>query len=43
MQLYSIASTANVLKPYNYFEYHLTEISEHLEDTKLSFCEVLFS
>ena len=41
--IYSIAETAkaNNLKPYEYFEYLLEEISQHMEDTDLSFCEEL--
>jgi hypothetical protein len=41
--VYSIAETtkANDLKPYEYFEYLLTEISKHMEDTDLSFLEKL--
>lgn len=41
--IYSIAETAkaNNLKPYDYFEYLLTEISEHMDDTDLNFCEGL--
>ena len=41
--IYSIAETAkaNNLKPYDYFEYLLTEIPKHMEDTGLSFCENL--
>lgn len=41
--IYSIAETAkaNDLKPYEYFEYLLTEISKHMEDTDLSFLEKL--
>ena len=40
---YSIAETAkaNNLKPYNYFEYLLTEIPTHQEDTNLDFLEDL--
>ena len=39
--IYSIAETAkaNNLKPYDYFEYLLTEIPRHLEDTNRSFLE----
>ena len=39
----SIAETAkaNGLKPYDYFEFLLTEIPKHMEDTDLSFCEDL--
>lgn len=41
--IYSIAETAkaNNLKPYEYFEYLLTVIPEHMEDTKTSFLEDL--
>ena len=41
--IYSIAETAkaNNLKPYDYFEYLLTEISQHMEDTDRSFIEDL--
>lgn len=41
--IYSIAETAkaNNLKPYDYFEYLLTEIPKHLDDKDLSFCEKL--
>lgn len=41
--IYSIAETAkaNHLKPYDYFEYLLTEIPRHLDDKDLSFCEDL--
>lgn len=41
--IYSIAETAkaNNLKPYNYFEYLLSEISQHMEDTDRSFLEDL--
>ena len=41
--IYSIAETAkaNHLKPYDYFEYLLTEIPKHMEDRDLSFCEDL--
>ena len=37
--IYSIAETAkaNHLKPYNYFEYLLTEIPKHMDDTDRSF------
>lgn len=37
--IYSIAETAkaNHLKPYDYFEYLLTEIPKHLEDKDRSF------
>ena len=41
--IYSIAETAkaNNLKPYDYFEYLLTEISKHMDDQDVSFCEDL--
>ena len=41
--IYSIAETAkaNHLKPYDYFEYLLTEIPKHLDDKDTSFCEDL--
>ncbi len=41
--VYSIAETAkaNNLKPYEYFNYLLTEIPEHLDDTNTSFIENL--
>ena len=41
--IYSIAETAkaNNLKPYEYFEYLLEEIPQHMEDTDLNFCENL--
>ena len=41
--IYSIAETAkaNNLKPYDYFEYLLTEIPKHLDDTDHSFLEGL--
>ena len=41
--IYSIAETAkaNHLKPYDYFEYLLTEIPKHMEEKDLSFCENL--
>lgn len=41
--LYSIAETAkaNNLKPYDYFEYLLTEIPKHLDDTDRSFLDDL--
>ena len=41
--IYSLAETAkaNNLKPYDYFEYLLTENPEHMDDTDLSFCEDL--
>ena len=39
--IYSIAETAkaNNLKPYEYFEYLLTQIPEHMDDTDRSFLE----
>lgn len=41
--VYSIAETAkaNNLKPYDYFEYLLTEIPKHLDDTDRAFLEDL--
>lgn len=42
--IYSIAETtakANNLKPYEYFEYLLTEIPAHMDDTDRSFLEDL--
>ena len=41
--IYSIAETAKAdnLKPYDYFEYLLTEIPKHLEDTDRSFLKHL--
>ena len=41
--IYSIAETAkaNHLKPYNYFEYLLTEIPKHMGDTDRSFSDNL--
>ena len=30
-----------LLKPYEYFEYLLEEIPQHMEDTDLNFCENL--
>ena len=41
--IYSIAETAkaNNLKPYNYFEYLLTEIPKYLDEKNRSFCEDL--
>lgn len=41
--IYSIAETAkaNNLKPYEYFEYLLTEIPKHMEETNRSFLEEL--
>lgn len=43
--IYSIAETgkANNLKPYEYFEYLLTELPEHQDDTDRSFLEKLLS
>ena len=40
--IYSIAETAkaNDLKSYEYFEYLLTEIPKHMEDTDLSFAQI---
>ena len=35
------AFTANNLKPYDYFEYLLTELPEHQDDTDRSFLEKL--
>ena len=42
--IYSIAETAkaNNLKPYEYFEYLLTQIPEHMDDTDRSFLEGSF-
>ena len=42
--IYSIAETAkaNNLKPYDYFEYLLTEILERLDGTSRDYCEDLF-
>ena len=42
--IYSIAETAkaNNLKPYDYFEYLLTEIPKHEDDTNTDFLEALF-
>ena len=42
--IYSIAETAkaNNLKPYEYFEYLLTEIPKHMDDTDRSFLDDLF-
>ena len=39
--IYSLAETAkaNDLKPYEYFEYLLTEIPAHMDDTDRSFLE----
>ena len=41
--IYSIAETAkaNHLKPYNYFQYLLTEILKHMDDHSMDFCESL--
>lgn len=41
--IYNIAETvkANNLRPYEYFEYLLTEIPKHMGDTDRSFCENL--
>lgn len=41
--IYSLAETAkaNNLKPYDYFEYLLTEIPKHMDDCDTSFCEEL--
>lgn len=41
--IYSIAETAkaNNLKPYDYFEYLLTEIPKRLDEKDNSFCEEL--
>ena len=41
--IYSIAETAkaNNLKPYDYFEYLLTEIPKHMDETWNEFCERL--
>lgn len=41
--IYSIAETAkaNNLKPYDYFEYLLTEIPKHMNGKNLKFCEEL--
>ena len=41
--IYSIAETAkaNHLKPYNYFQYLLTEIPKHMDDHSMDFCEAL--
>lgn len=42
--IYSIAENAkaNSLKPYNYFEYLLTEIQKHMDDHDANFCEDMF-
>ena len=41
--VYSLSETAkaNNLKPYDYFEYLLTEIPKHMDDTDRSFLEDL--
>ena len=41
--IYSIAETAkaNNLKPYDYFEYLLTEIPKHMDDHDMDFCKDL--
>lgn len=41
--IYSIAKTAkaNNLKPFDYFEYLLTEIPKHLAESDRNFCEDL--
>lgn len=41
--IYSIAETAkaNNLKPYDYFEYLLTEIPKYMDETGNKFCERL--
>ena len=41
--IYSLAETAkaNNLKPYEYFEYLLTEIPKHMDDTDRSFLDEL--
>lgn len=41
--IYSIAETAkaNNIKPYEYFEYLLTEIPKHMDDTDRSFLDDL--
>ena len=41
--IYSIAETAktNQLKPYEYFEYLLTEIQKHMDDKNSNFLEEL--
>lgn len=41
--IYSIAETAkaNQLKPYEYFEYLLTEIPKHMDDKNSNFLEEL--
>lgn len=43
IRIYSIAETTKVnnLRPYEYFEYLLTEIPKHMEYTDRSFCEDL--
>lgn len=42
--IYSISETAkaNQLKPYEYFEYLLTEIPKHMDDKNNNFLEELF-
>ena len=41
--IYSIAETAkaNNLKPYDYFEYLLEEIPQHMDDTNMEFLDKL--
>ncbi len=41
--IYSIAETAkaNQLKPYEYFEYLLTEIPKHMDDKNSNFLEAV--
>lgn len=41
--IYSITETAKInnLRSYEYFEYLLTEIPQHMNDTNWSFCEDL--
>ena len=41
--IYSIAETAkaNDLKPFAYFEYLLTEIPKHMDDTRMEFLDDL--
>lgn len=43
--IYSIAETAkaNQLKPYEYFEYLLTEIPKHMDDKNNNFLEVFLT
>lgn len=43
--IYSIAETskANNLKPYEYFEYLMTQIPAHMDDTDRSFLEDLLT